>query len=72
MGASEIAAAFRSALALEAPREPPCLDNLTPQDFAIVARKAQTMDCRDAAKLTGWLREGASAKPDRPRRRIGF
>jgi transitional endoplasmic reticulum ATPase len=72
MGPEQIATAFRAAFAQEAPARLLALDNLTPGDFALVARKARVLDCDEATTLAHWLAEESAAKPDAGKRRIGF
>jgi hypothetical protein len=50
----------------------PKLANLTPGDFAVVARKAACFGERDQHRITKWLEEEAEAKLGRNTRRIGF
>ncbi|WP_424361188.1 ATP-binding protein [Methylocystis parvus] len=71
MAKAEVALAFAKAFGAPAPQETLALDNLTPGDFAVVARKARVLDERDADTLALWLRQEAEAKPD-ARRPIGF
>lgn len=48
------------------------LDNLTPGDFAIVARKAACFGEHDQRRIAKWLEEEADAKLGSSTRRIGF
>ena len=72
MERAQIAAAFTAAFACEAPREVLDLGNLTPGDFAVVARKARVLGETAHDALAGWLIEEAAAKPGARLARIGF
>jgi hypothetical protein len=52
--------------------DPLALDNLTPGDFAVVARKAKALRESDARTIARCLREQSQAKPEARRVRIGF
>lgn len=71
MARAEVAQAFANAFATPAPAEALALDNLTPGDFAVVARKARVLGETDAMTLAGWLAQEVEAKPG-ARKRIGF
>ena len=72
MTADQIAEAYRRAFRAEAPAFVLKLSNLTPGDFATVARKASALDERDPRMLMRWLEAEALAKPGAGRRKIGF
>jgi len=72
MAAAQIDAAFAAAFGAPAPADVLRLDNLTPGDFAVVARKAKILRETDAGALARWLREEAAAKPGARLARIGF
>ena len=66
-------AAFRSYFELAPPAGLTGLDALTPGDFAVVHRKATVLGrMGEPETLVGMLRAERDAKPDRPRRTIGF
>jgi len=71
MAKAEVAQAFAKAFGAPAPQEALALDNLTPGDFAVVARKARVLGETKAATLADWLKQEAEAKPG-AHRRIGF
>jgi transitional endoplasmic reticulum ATPase len=72
MERTQIAAAFAVAFACEAPREVLDLGNLTPGDFAVVARKARVLGETARGTLAAWLIEESAAKPGARLARIGF
>jgi transitional endoplasmic reticulum ATPase len=72
MTPDRIALAYRRAFGHRAPECVMNLANLTPGDFALVARKARLLDERDAGEIAKWLRAEALSKPEAGRRRIGF
>jgi transitional endoplasmic reticulum ATPase len=72
MTAHQIAEAYRRAFGADAPAFLLKLSNLTPGDFAIVARKATALDERDSRILAQWLEFEARTKPDTVQRKIGF
>jgi SpoVK/Ycf46/Vps4 family AAA+-type ATPase len=72
MMAAQIRAAFRRAFGLDSPEFVLKLDNLTPGDFAVVARKAAAFGEPDCSRLAQWLDEEAKAKPEGRKVRIGF
>jgi DNA polymerase III delta prime subunit len=72
MTREQIAAAFRVAFGAEAPSSVLALSDLTPGDFATVARKGAVIGERDTRLLAKWLEDEALAKPDAERRKIGF
>ncbi len=81
MTADQIATAFRRIFAVEPPRDllavqPPrdllAVQQLTPGDFALVARKAKVFCESDPTRLAGWLIEEVAAKIGGRLTRIGF
>ena len=72
MTRAQIAAAFVKAFGAPAPAEILTLDNLTPGDFAVVARKARALRETNAKAVARWLEEESQAKPGARRGRIGF
>jgi transitional endoplasmic reticulum ATPase len=72
MSSWQIKVAYRRALQRDAPESVLKLSNLTPGDFAVVARKAACLRERDQRRIAKWLEEESNAKPDSNRRRIGF
>lgn len=72
MDAPAIEDMFAARFDAVAPQRVRLLTNLTPGDFAVVARKAEVFAERDANRLADWLFEEAAAKPEGGLRRIGF
>ena len=72
MTANQIGQAYRRTFGAEAPAFVLRLDDLTPADFAIVARMAGVLGERDPRALAKWLEAEAQAKPDAGRQKIGF
>ncbi len=64
--------AFRRSFGIEPPRGLDGIENLTPGDFALAARKAILLRERNANALVEMLEEEANAKIGGARRRIGF
>jgi SpoVK/Ycf46/Vps4 family AAA+-type ATPase len=64
--------AFRRSFGTEPPPRINSLDNLTPGDFALVARKAEVMETREPEALVQMLEAEVDAKSGATRRRIGF
>jgi hypothetical protein len=56
---------------MDCPEFAASLDNLTPGDLTVVARRAEVSGERDPVRLGKWLEEELAAKPER-RQRIGF
>lgn len=69
---SQVGLAYRRAFSCDAPAAILRLGNLTPGDFAIVARKAACFGERDQRRIVMWLEEEAEAKLGPNARRIGF
>jgi len=72
MTTAQARAAFARCFGIEAPRGLDGLDNLTPGDFAVVARKARVLGERDAAALVAMLGDEVAAKAGGVKRKIGF
>jgi transitional endoplasmic reticulum ATPase len=64
--------AFTRAFGMAPPAELDGLDNLTPGDFALVARKADVLGERGVAALVAMLADEVAAKSGGAKRRIGF
>ena len=69
---SQVGLAYRRAFHCDAPPAILRLRNLTPADFAVVARKAACFGERDPRHIAKWLEEEADAKLEPNTRRIGF
>jgi SpoVK/Ycf46/Vps4 family AAA+-type ATPase len=69
---SQVGLAYRRAFRCDAPAAILKLGNLTPGDFAVVARKAASLGERDQRRIAEWLEEEADVKVGRNTRRIGF
>jgi transitional endoplasmic reticulum ATPase len=69
---SQVGLAYRRAFSCDAPAAILRLGNLTPGDFAVVARKAACFGERDQRRIVMWLEEEAEAKLGPNARRIGF
>ena len=69
---SQVGLAYRRAFHCDAPPAILRLGNLTPADFAVVARKAACFGERDPRRIAKWLEEEADAKLGPNTRRIGF
>jgi DNA replication protein DnaC len=72
MTPSQVAEAFRRAFGAPAPGFVLKLSELTPGDFALVAKKATALRERDPTILGEWLEYEARAKPGASQQRIGF
>jgi transitional endoplasmic reticulum ATPase len=72
MTAEQIAEAYRRAFGGEARGFLLKLSDLTPGDFAVVARKAAALREGDPSILARWLGSEASAKPGAAQQKIGF
>jgi transitional endoplasmic reticulum ATPase len=69
---SQAGLAYERAFHCDAPAAVLRLSNLTPGDFAVVARKVACFGERDQRRITKWLEEEADAKLGSNTRRIGF
>jgi hypothetical protein len=69
---SQVALAYRRTFCCDAPAAILKLGNLTPGDFAVVARKIACFSERDQRCIAKWLEEEAEAKLGYNTRRIGF
>jgi transitional endoplasmic reticulum ATPase len=69
---SQVGLAYRHAFHCDAPPAILRLGNLTPADFAVVARKAACFGERDPRRIAKWLEEEVDAKLGPNTRRIGF
>jgi transitional endoplasmic reticulum ATPase len=69
---SQVRLAYRRAFHCDTPAALLKLSNLTPGDFAVVARKVACFGERDQRRIAKWLEAEADAKLGSNARRIGF